>query len=289
LREHARTRRSSARGNWVAARLLQMKPPWVPARLVSPAASRATDRTLRVPGLFVKSFAQLCTPGGRPPVDPRHRGRPPIAPFPGEPAQTAGPRDLQAAGLRLTGDPRDIAGAGLGRISLPAAAGVGGTPRDRWLAVLGSVAGRRDVHGLIAGRVTRLLADAGVLSWPEAALRLRAALSVGVMVTDKAAWAEGFLSGGGLLLVHDQDLLGVLDVWVASLDDEDFLDVLPLLRRTFGEFSAPERAAIGTAVGRLGDPGPVGTGEPGAGEDDIDATRAADALATVALILGGSR
>ena len=159
--------------------------------------------------------------------------------------------------------------------------------RGQWLAVLGSVAGRRDVHGLVAGRVTRLLADAGALSWPEAAVRLRAALSVGVTVTGKAAWAEGFLSGGGLLLVHDQDLLGVLDSWVASLDDEDFLDVLPLLRRTFGEFSAPERAAIGTAVGRLHGPGPASTGEPG--EDDIDTSRAADALATVTLILGGSR
>ncbi len=128
------------------------------------------------------------------------------------------------------------------------------------MAVLASVAGRRDVHGLVAGRVTRLLADAGIVPWPEAAVRLRAALSVGVTATGKATWAEGFLSGGGLLLVHDRDLLGVLDGWVASLDDEDFLDVLPLLRRTFGEFSAPERAAIGRAAGRLSGSPAAGTG-----------------------------
>jgi hypothetical protein len=165
----------------------------------------------------------------------------------------------------------------------------GDTPRGRWLAVLASVAGRRDVHGLVAGRVTRLLADAGVVPWPEAAVRLRAALSVGATAMDKAAWAEGFLSGGGLLLVHDRDLLGVLDEWVASLDEEDFLDALPLLRRTFGEFSAPERAAIGSAAGQLSGSHGAGEGEPGAGTDDIDASRAAGALATVALILGGSR
>jgi hypothetical protein len=162
-------------------------------------------------------------------------------------------------------------------------------PRGQWLAVLGSVAGRRDVHGLVAGRVTRLLADAGVVPWPEAAVRLRAALSVGATAMDKAAWAEGFLSGGGLLLVHDRDLLGVLDGWVASLDEEDFLDALPLLRRTFGEFSAPERAAIGSAAGHLSGSNGAGVGEPDAGPDDIDASRAAGALATVALILGGSR
>jgi hypothetical protein len=154
------------------------------------------------------------------------------------------------------------------------------------------------VHGLIAGRVTRLLADAGAVSWPEAARRLGAALSVGATATDKAAWAEGFLSGSGLLLVHDPDLLGVLDGWVASLDEDDFLDVLPLLRRTFGEFSAPERAAIGAAAGQLPGSRAAGAGarrpgagpsQPGGGTDDIDADRAAGALATVALILGGVR
>ena len=131
-------------------------------------------------------------------------------------------------------------------------------------------------------------ADAGVVPWAQAAVRLRAALSVGVTAMGKAAWAEGFLSGGGLLLVHDRDLLDVLDGWVASLDEDDFLDVLPLLRRTFGEFSAPERAAIGAAAGQLSGSGGAGAGDPGAAADDIDASRAAGALATVALILGGA-
>jgi hypothetical protein len=157
--------------------------------------------------------------------------------------------------------------------------------RDRWLDVLGPVASRRDVHGLIAGRVTRLLADAGMLAWPEAATRLHAALSAGVSAADKAAWAEGFLSGGGLLLVHDADLLGVLDGWVAALDEDDFLEVTPLLRRTFGEFSAPERSSIGAAVRYLGRGG--GGTRPAAGADDFDASRAAAALATIDIILGG--
>jgi hypothetical protein len=198
----------------------------------------------------------LFSPGGTTPLS-----TPCTPPLPGEPAQTASPRDLPPAGLR------------------------------QWLAVLASVAGRRDVHGLVAGRVTRLLTDAGVVPWPEAAVRLGAALSVGATAMDKAAWAEGFLSGGGLLLVHDRDLLGILDGWVASLDEEDFLDVLPLLRRTFGEFPAPERAAIGTAAGQLsGSPGlDAGAAEAGGSADDIDASRAAGALATVALILGGAR
>jgi hypothetical protein len=145
------------------------------------------------------------------------------------------------------------------------------------------------VHGLVAGRIVRLLADGGVLSPAEAARRFAAALSVGVQAADKAHWAQGFLSGSGLLLAHDSDLLGILDSWVASLSEQEFLDVLPLLRRTFGEFAAPERSSIDRAVRHLsgghspGSAGPRGGHVDGA--DEIDAARAAGALRTVAMIL----
>jgi hypothetical protein len=155
---------------------------------------------------------------------------------------------------------------------------------DRWIAALTVLADRRDVHGLLAGRVVRLLADAGVLPWEEAARRFAAQLSIGIPAAGKAAWAEGFMSGGGLLLVHDRDLLGVLDGWVATLADRDFMDVLPLLRRTFGGFTAPERANVADAVRHLtgGAPARAGADEP------VDAGQAAGALRTVAAILGES-
>jgi len=157
---------------------------------------------------------------------------------------------------------------------------------ERWTGALTALARRRDVHGLLLGRAVRLLADAGVLAMPEAARRFAAHLSIGIPASGKAAWAEGFLSGGGLLLVHDRELLGVLDDWVATLDDRDFMDVLPLLRRTFGEYSAPERASIAASARQLagGAPGPAGRTD-----DSLDDVRAAGALRTVAVILGGAR
>jgi len=168
--------------------------------------------------------------------------------------------------------------------------------RERWLTALAAVAGRRDVHGLVAGRAVRMLADAGTLTWTDAAVRFAAALSVGVPAAAKAHWADGFLggpgSGGGGLLVHDADLLGVLDQWVASLGAEEFLAVVPLLRRTFGEFTAPERAAIGRAVRTLGDGRrAAGGGRTGNGGAPFDTERAAGAVRTVAgiLVLGRGR
>ena len=110
------------------------------------------------------------------------------------------------------------------------------------------------------------------------------------------AWAEGFLSGSGLLLAHDRDLLGVLDGWLASLSEQDFLDVLPLLRRTFGEFAEPERSSIGRAARHLaagsshrrGGVALAARTAAASDADEIDADRAAGALRTVAMILAAT-
>jgi Family of unknown function (DUF5682) len=217
------------------------------------------------------------------------------------PGSVGGLADDAAARLREAMDGLHAALAVYGPAG-PSGSGSAAGSRERWMDALGGLAGRRDVHGLIAGRVTRMLADAGALAWAEAAIRFQAALSVGVPTAAKAAWAEGFLgsppgggapggpgAGGGLLLVHDADLLGVLDQWVGSLGAEEFVEVLPLLRRTFGGFTEPERAAIGRAARALGPPdGPGAGGGKGAGAGGaIDEARAAGVLRTVALILGG--
>jgi hypothetical protein len=220
----------------------------------------------------------------------------------GLPAAAGGLADDAAARLRTAMD------------GLHAALGVYGQPDSdspaRWAGALRQLDGRRDVHGLVAGRVVRMLADAGGLSWADSAVRFRAALSVGATAAAKAAWAEGFLggqgedsagsAGSGLLLVHDRELLGVLDEWVADLPGPDFQEVLPLLRRTFSGFSHPERAAIGRAARALGGQrtargGPWSPGMPwGAAmgaegsAEPFDQARAAGAVRTVAGILSGA-
>ena len=153
--------------------------------------------------------------------------------------------------------------------------------RDRWLSAVDSVARRADLHGLLAGRLTRLLLDAGRLDAGEVRRRLRLPLTVGTPPAHGAAWVEGFLSGGGLLLVHDDDLLTLLDDWLADIAAEAFDDVLPLLRRTFGAFETGERRAIGEriAAGK-------GAGTGGDGMVALDHDRAASVLPTLALLLG---
>ncbi|KXP14873.1 DUF5682 family protein [Tsukamurella pseudospumae] len=159
---------------------------------------------------------------------------------------------------------------------------LGDTDRDRWYAALLTVADRPDVHGSVVGRVTRLLLDSGAISGEDAALRLHRALSAGADTTAKAAWISGFLGGSGIVLVHDPALLAVLDGWLLSLGEQEFVDVLPLLRRTFGDFDAGVRRNLGDRVVRLGDD--PGTVDPEAAT--LDARLAGPAVATAALLLG---
>lgn len=153
--------------------------------------------------------------------------------------------------------------------------------RERWLTTLASVAGRSDLHGLLAGRLTRLLLDAGRLDTAEVRRRLRLPLTVGTPPAHAAAWVEGFLAGGGLLLVHDDDLLELLDDWLADIAGDAFDDVLPLLRRTFGAFASGERRAIGDRIAH-------GRAAPAADGPVVDHERAAVVLPTLGTLLGRS-
>jgi hypothetical protein len=158
-----------------------------------------------------------------------------------------------------------------------------GTSREQWLDTLGRLVPR--CPPVISGRLTRLLLDAARVSADEAGLRMSRALSAAVPAPAAAGWAEGFLAGSGLLLVHDDKLLALADGWLAGLSADAFTAVLPALRRTFGEFAPPERRAIGQKAALLDGSGcgPVAVTDAG---EDLDSERAALAAGAAALILG---
>ena len=156
-----------------------------------------------------------------------------------------------------------------------------GWATGEWLAALRRLADRDDVHGALVGRAVRLLADAGLIDESDSARRLSAALSIGNTAAAKAAWIDGFLGGRGLLLVHDRELLRLIDDWLRGLGDDMFVEILPLLRRTFGAFESGERRAIGQAVRDGGSITPQSGSSTG-----FDIERGLIAMRTVADILG---
>jgi hypothetical protein len=177
-----------------------------------------------------------------------------------------------AAGMRDRIDAVDAALALLDQADLTA----------RWHDVLIALSMRDDMHGLLAGRLNRLLLDAGLLEVAEAGRRMGLVLTIGVPADRAAAWIEGFLTGDGLLLVHDERLLRLVDSWLTGIPRTAFVEVLPLLRRTFSEYPAPQRRQIGERAVRLGgaDPGARPT------DPDLDPERAELVMPTVEVLLG---
>ncbi|MER6212854.1 DUF5682 family protein [Streptomyces sp. NPDC001674] len=166
--------------------------------------------------------------------------------------------------------------------------------RERWSAVLRKLAGRETVPGLIRGRAVRLLLDDGRLGPGETARLMGLALSPAASPADAAGWIEGFAgggSGGGILLVHDERLLDLVDTWLVSVPETAFIDVLPLLRRTFGAYEAGVKRTLGELARR-----PPGHGRPPAGAGaapegfgpSLDPARASAAEEVARLLLGAA-
>lgn len=152
-----------------------------------------------------------------------------------------------------------------------------------WTEALGKLSQSTSMHGLIAGRACRILLDTRQMNAEESATRFGIALSRAIEPSQAAMWAEGFLKGSGLLLVHNDTLWDVIDGWVTSLPDEHFSEVLPLLRRTFSTFTRPERKQMGQrAVSGMHRP----SSKMAPGESGINEARADKVLPIVARFLG---
>ncbi|UIX31353.1 DUF5682 family protein [Streptomyces sp. GQFP] len=164
--------------------------------------------------------------------------------------------------------------------------------RQRWHSVLRVLSARDSVAGVVRGRAVRLLLDDGELGQDEAAVLMGLVLSPGTAPGDAAAWIEGFVgggSGGGMLLVHDGRLLGLVDAWLTGVLAEAFTDVLPLLRRTFSAYEPGVRRTLGELVRR--GPGERGSAVAGAAgvpgfAPDLDVRRADAVLPVLRLLLG---
>lgn len=149
-----------------------------------------------------------------------------------------------------------------------------------WQSTLETMSGQSTLHGLIAGRCCRLLFEAQIFTAEETARRLSFALSTASEPVQAAAWLDGFLRGSGLLLLHDEALWQVLDEWVVSLPSETFTQLLPLVRRTFATFAAPERRQMGERVAQ-------GTSvRVAVASSDFDVARAEAVLPLVRQLLG---
>jgi Family of unknown function (DUF5682) len=157
---------------------------------------------------------------------------------------------------------------------------------EAWRASLAHIVASPSVHGLVRGGAARRLFDAGSFTADEIGTQMSQALSPGSDLAHAAAWLEGFFRGSGLLLLHDERLLKLVDEWVRTVPAGRFDDFLPLVRRTFSTFPRPERRQIGQQLTRARSSDVDPTTKQTA-EERIDLERARRVLPLLRRLLGG--
>ena len=164
---------------------------------------------------------------------------------------------------------------------------------DAWRAALRSLAMGDAAAALLRGMACRLLLDEHLLESAEVVRQFNRNLSLGAAPMDVAAWLDGFLNKQALVLLHDETIWGAVDAWLTGLGEVQFAQILPLVRRSFADFSKHERQSLGEKAKRAPVAGAAQTGSvqvalaaSGEEPEPWDEQRAAQALPVLNALLG---
>lgn len=112
-----------------------------------------------------------------------------------------------------------------------------------WKSELGRIVEDTQVAPAIAGVSLRRLHEEKV--WPlEQVSTCFSFHTMGEVPQRAGAFLESFLGGGAEVLLADQPLLTLLDEWLCGLEERDFIESLPLLRRAFSSFDSVARRRV---------------------------------------------
>ena len=121
---------------------------------------------------------------------------------------------------------------------------------EMWFKTLSGISKTNGIHAIIKGCTTRLLFDAQIFSEEQTSTSFGFALSKGNEPKEAAGWLEGFLKGSGMILLYDNVLWHILNSWLEQLEQEAFVELLPILRRTFSKFEPSDRKKLGEKAKR---------------------------------------
>ena len=152
-----------------------------------------------------------------------------------------------------------------------------------WRRALKLLASDNDAHANLRGFAVRALYDHGEVAAAEAGGHFSRALSRAVPPGEAGHWLDGFLGEAGQILLYDTVLVGLIDAWIVGLSEDDFIALLPMLRRAFASFDRSERRRL---LDSLGKPMQAPTGQGGNGQLAVTASQDAPGFeAAVPLLL----
>ncbi len=125
-----------------------------------------------------------------------------------------------------------------------------------WYEFVQQIRNSSGTHPLLSGYAARILYDKGRISREEMGDTLSFYSSVGNAPSDVAYWFEGFLRASGSVLLLDDNLWQLVNGWLCGLSDANFRELLPVIRRTFSNFTTPERRKLGEKAKSFESDGP---------------------------------
>ncbi|WP_353719526.1 DUF5682 family protein [Dyadobacter sp. 676] len=155
-----------------------------------------------------------------------------------------------------------------------------GELKDAWTEALRAIFHSDRSAPLIRGFCCKALYDARLLDMEATYNAFAKALSVNNEPSSSASWLEGFLKDAAMVLILDDTIWNVVNKWVTTLHEDVFLQVVPLLRRTFANFTDAEKRKIA---------GRAKQERPGAGTvqiREIDKERAKRVLPQLEILMG---
>lgn len=115
------------------------------------------------------------------------------------------------------------------------------TVMQRWRNSLQALLDEGDKDPRVTGVAAQRLYVNSEMNAEQAAQWLAHALSPALPVAHATASFEGFFKGIAVRLVHDHSLRSAVHQWFVALEEESFIQTLPLFRRVFSDLDSSER------------------------------------------------
>ncbi len=113
-----------------------------------------------------------------------------------------------------------------------------------WYQTLIRIAENSGTHTMLDALVHRILFERKIYTSEKVSQKMHYQLSVGSQSMEQALWIEGFLFGSAMILIHHYPFWKIVDDWLDEVEESHFMEIVPVLRRTFAEFSPAEKRKL---------------------------------------------
>ena len=122
---------------------------------------------------------------------------------------------------------------------------------EEWLKTLSNIARHDNLNTKLSGFAAAILLERGSLDTDSLRTEVSRRLSAGTPADLGAGWFEGLAMKNKYALIARLSLWESLNIYLTTLEDEEFKRALVFLRRAFSGFSAAEKDEIAENLGEI--------------------------------------